>query len=559
MRVGVDPVELGAILAAAEQRGADPARLGICLDTAHAWGAGHDVGDPRGVDALLEGLDRLVGLGRVRLIHLNDSREALGSRADRHEHLGHGRIGVAGLRRLLSHPSLRHVTYILETPGMDEGYDAVNLERSLSHRCRAAAGDAPARMPRPARGPPRRHHDPSRSGRRDARPHRVIDAATPRPLPQPAGVDRAARPCRRRGDPAPRLALDPRSVRRRSGRPAPRRHAAGPRRRGAPPRPDDLPAGVPSRRALLLAACPDRGGLGLRPDRHHPDVRGLRDRRRARDVVAGRRHRWPDRRSCGRRPRRRLVERGVRLGDDLEPTSGARGGRTCPVRRLGGPRPRSSGRLGPRRRRCVRGDPVPRARGRARPADRRPVPVRPRTSVSRLAPARSPRRARRWRAHPRRVLAAADPRVDDRLLRAASAGGVHPRLGHGRGSRRQRAELDRPPADRLLADDRLPPRRHVHRRADRVDPRPRPRRRDRDLASPRWHATRARRRHVPGGDLHRRLADAHGRRPVARHRGPRPSGRPLPRGARPDRHRHRESRHRGRARRSATPHPGGGD
>ena len=162
--VGVDPVELGAILAAAGQRGADPERLGICLDTAHAWGAGHDVGDPRGVDALLKALDLHVGLGRVRLIHLNDSREALGSRADRHEHLGHGRIGVAGLRRLLTHPSLRHVTYILETPGMDEGYDAVNLERAY----RIAAGRRLATLPADAP-----------TGSRTA-------AAAPRPQPERA-------------------------------------------------------------------------------------------------------------------------------------------------------------------------------------------------------------------------------------------------------------------------------------------------------------------------------------------------------------------------------------
>ena len=64
------------------------------------------------------------------MIHLNDSKSELGSRIDRHEHLGAGRIGAAGLGHLLCHPLLAHVTYYLETPGMDEGYDAINIARA---------------------------------------------------------------------------------------------------------------------------------------------------------------------------------------------------------------------------------------------------------------------------------------------------------------------------------------------------------------------------------------------------------------------------------------------
>ena len=64
------------------------------------------------------------------MVHLNDTRSELGSRTDRHEHLGAGRIPVAGLRHILRHPRLAHVAYILETPGMESGYDAVNLERA---------------------------------------------------------------------------------------------------------------------------------------------------------------------------------------------------------------------------------------------------------------------------------------------------------------------------------------------------------------------------------------------------------------------------------------------
>jgi hypothetical protein len=78
---------------------------------------------------VLAAFDASVGLNRLRMVHLNDSRSELGSRADRHEHIGAGRIGGAGLRRILVHPRLAHVTYYLETPGMEEGYDAINVER----------------------------------------------------------------------------------------------------------------------------------------------------------------------------------------------------------------------------------------------------------------------------------------------------------------------------------------------------------------------------------------------------------------------------------------------
>src|SRR4029077_19016344 len=79
---------------------------------------------------LLAGFDDAIGLDRLVLVHLNDSKAGLGTLLDRHEHLGAGRIGPIGLRRLLTHPSLRHVTYVLETPGMDEGYDAINVARA---------------------------------------------------------------------------------------------------------------------------------------------------------------------------------------------------------------------------------------------------------------------------------------------------------------------------------------------------------------------------------------------------------------------------------------------
>ena len=108
-----------------------PGRLGICLDTAHLWGAGHDVATQAGVDALLEEVGARLGLDRLAMVHLNDSKAARGSRLDRHQHLGAGEMGHgAGLARFLAHPALAGVPFFLETPGMDEGYDAVNVARA---------------------------------------------------------------------------------------------------------------------------------------------------------------------------------------------------------------------------------------------------------------------------------------------------------------------------------------------------------------------------------------------------------------------------------------------
>ena len=107
-------------------------RLAFCLDTAHLWGAGYDIATADGALAVLERFHRLIGLDRLALVHLNDSRSELGSRNDRHEHLGAGRIGAEGLAAFLRDPRLAaHTAFMLETPGVDEGYDAVNMRRAL--------------------------------------------------------------------------------------------------------------------------------------------------------------------------------------------------------------------------------------------------------------------------------------------------------------------------------------------------------------------------------------------------------------------------------------------
>jgi deoxyribonuclease-4 len=130
--LGANVPELAEIAEAIDRRGVPPGRVGFCLDTAHAWGAGYDLSDPIATDALLEEFGRRIGLDRLRVIHLNDSKSALGSRTDRHEHVGAGQIGEVGMAHLLRHPLLAHVTYIVETPGMDEGYDAINVARAIA-------------------------------------------------------------------------------------------------------------------------------------------------------------------------------------------------------------------------------------------------------------------------------------------------------------------------------------------------------------------------------------------------------------------------------------------
>ena len=130
--LGVDVDQLAAIAAALDAAGIARERVSFCLDTAHAWGAGHDLADPAATDALLAAFADRIGIDRLPLVHLNDSRSERGSRLDRHEHVGAGRIGEAGMAHLLRHPLLAGATYILETPGMDEGYDAINVARALA-------------------------------------------------------------------------------------------------------------------------------------------------------------------------------------------------------------------------------------------------------------------------------------------------------------------------------------------------------------------------------------------------------------------------------------------
>jgi deoxyribonuclease-4 len=100
---------------------------GLCLDSCHAFGAGYDVASAAGLENLAGEIERHVGIERLRLVHLNDSKGALGSGVDRHEHIGMGRIGMDGMRRLLGFGPFRRAPLILETPKKAPGDDPRNL------------------------------------------------------------------------------------------------------------------------------------------------------------------------------------------------------------------------------------------------------------------------------------------------------------------------------------------------------------------------------------------------------------------------------------------------
>jgi len=127
--IGASIDDLSDIWEAAARGGVAMDRLGICLDTAHLWGAGFDVATEAGIEDLVGRIDQEIGRDNVVMLHLNDSRTTLGSRLDRHEHIAAGHVGAEGMRNLLTHPWLATLPTFLETPGMDIGYDKVNLDR----------------------------------------------------------------------------------------------------------------------------------------------------------------------------------------------------------------------------------------------------------------------------------------------------------------------------------------------------------------------------------------------------------------------------------------------
>ena len=107
----------------------DSSRLAVCLDTAHVFAAGYELRTREGYEATMAEFDRHVGFSRLRCLHLNDSKKELGSRVDRHAHIGRGFLGLEPFRFVLNDPRLQALPGILETPKLEEGQemDPVNL------------------------------------------------------------------------------------------------------------------------------------------------------------------------------------------------------------------------------------------------------------------------------------------------------------------------------------------------------------------------------------------------------------------------------------------------
>jgi deoxyribonuclease-4 len=103
-------------------------RMGVCLDTAHAFGAGYDLSTHRGLERTLAEFQEEIGLEKLHLLHLNDTRSPLGGHVDRHWHIGQGNIGLGGFENIVNHPLLVHLPGIMETPRKDDVEDLRNMQ-----------------------------------------------------------------------------------------------------------------------------------------------------------------------------------------------------------------------------------------------------------------------------------------------------------------------------------------------------------------------------------------------------------------------------------------------
>jgi deoxyribonuclease IV len=138
--------ELAVLLAAL------PAGSGLCLDTAHLFAAGYPIHEADGLDQVIHDLRRLDLLDKVRLVHLNDSATPFASNSDRHANPGEGRIGYEGLARVVRHPALAHVPFVLEVPGPEQRGPSA-AEVALVKTMRPGA-PGPPRVPVPGAGHP---------------------------------------------------------------------------------------------------------------------------------------------------------------------------------------------------------------------------------------------------------------------------------------------------------------------------------------------------------------------------------------------------------------------
>lgn len=107
-----------------------PSHLGVCLDTCHVYDAGYDI--VQNLDGVLAEFDNIIGLDRLKAIHLNDSKNPFASRKDRHEQIGRGSIGLKAVERIINHPALRDLPFYLETPNELPGYaEEIRLLKGL--------------------------------------------------------------------------------------------------------------------------------------------------------------------------------------------------------------------------------------------------------------------------------------------------------------------------------------------------------------------------------------------------------------------------------------------
>ena len=104
--------------------------IGVCLDTCHVFDGGYDLINH--LDEVIDDFDRIIGLSYLKAVHLNDSMNGLGSHKDRHQKIGEGSLGLETIKKIITHPKLKHLPFVLETPNEIEGYEReIALLRSI--------------------------------------------------------------------------------------------------------------------------------------------------------------------------------------------------------------------------------------------------------------------------------------------------------------------------------------------------------------------------------------------------------------------------------------------
>ncbi len=237
----------------------EPERLGVCLDTCHLLAAGYDIRTPAGYRRVTDEFDHVVGLSRLKALHLNDSKKGLGSRVDRHEHIGRGELGLEAFRALLNDPRLADRPMVLETPkGEERGVDLDVINLTTLRRLRGETVPDPVPSPAPARGVAR-----SGGGAGKVAAAAAAPAAT-------GAAPKGAAGARRAGEPAAKGTPE-RAAARAAKRPAKPMAAAG--RAGAPAAAKASPA------AGREAQADRRGSTGTRAAKQPAKPGAARGRR----------------------------------------------------------------------------------------------------------------------------------------------------------------------------------------------------------------------------------------------------------------------------------------